>query len=399
MKPRERRRFRRDPCAYLEDLRRRSATGVIRLPGGGWCLTDPDLARTLLRDPEFNAGPSSFFGELLPTRALQVDVGHAVRSTLRARLPEYRNALATAVNELPATSRWPDAGATLMFRCVADLLLHPQAAPETRRLMSRAVHGGILFHRPHVWQRARAEILRAKLIAALTAQAGRRRQDHRTTSRDVVHRDVLDAIVSACPPEVSNRAVAELYLMTFRSIVAPVSTSLAWSVLLGYLHHAASNPPWPPEWVVREALRHRPMVWMVGRTVPRQTEFDGTRVNAGDVVSVSPYLLHHDERHWSDPQAFRPERWAEPGDRGPYIPFGAGPFTCAGIAVAHTLITEALAALTTGAHLTITDGDTRPTMADGIVPRPFTVHRTITHERQQRKEVSNPCFDASSARN
>jgi len=106
------RRLRRDPFEYLKDLRRRSAAGVIRLPWGGWCVSDVELAGELLRSPEFNTGASGFFGELLPTRAAQVAIGQAARNILRTRVPEYRDALAGALADLPATSRWPAAGAT-----------------------------------------------------------------------------------------------------------------------------------------------------------------------------------------------------------------------------------------------------------------------------------------------
>src|SRR5262249_32762454 len=114
--------------------------------------------------------------------------------------------------------------------------------------------------------------------------------------------------------------------------------------------------------------------------VSRPTEFGGIPFQAGDILSVSPYLLHHDEHHWTDPDVFRPERWAEPGERGPYIPFGAGPFTCAGASVAHMLITEALTALTSHARLTVTGGEPRPIMAEGAIPRLFTLHHTTGQE-------------------
>ncbi|WBB58343.1 cytochrome P450 [Streptomyces sp. WMMC500] len=372
MTVRERRRFRRDPVAYIENLRRRSTTGLIRLPGGGWCVSDADLAQSLLRSPEYHTDRSGFFGELLPTRGAQIDVGHAVRDVLRDGVPHYRAALTTAVAGLPAAGRWPAAGTRLVHHCLEDLLLHPGTPATTRRLMRRAALGGVALRAPHVWQRSRAEVLRARLLAAVTVEIAHRREGFAGEPRDV-----LDALLGACPPgERGDRAVAELYLMMFRAILAPLSVSLAWSLLLGCLHHTAPAPwPWPVDRVVREALRHRPMAWMLGRVLPHAVEFGGVAFQPGDLLSVSPYLLHHDARLWSDPHAFRPDRWAGTGVHGPYIPFGAGPFVCAGAAVAHTLVTEALDALSRGARLTVTGGDTRPAMAEGNVPRPFTLHR------------------------
>lgn len=370
----DRRRFRQDPLEYLEDLRRRSTTGLIPLPQGGWCVSDAELAQTLLRGPEYNTGRSGFFGELLPTRGAQIEVGHAVRDLIRAGVPHYRAALTGAVADLPSVGRWPDAGTRLVHRGLEDLLLHPETPARTRKLMRRAALGGVAVRAPHVWQRARAEVLRPQLVAALTEEVGQRRADPVSEPRDV-----LDAVLGACPSEkTDDRTVAELQLMMFRAVLAPLSASLAWSVLLACLHHQAGSPwPWPADDIVREALRHRPMAWMLGRVLPDAVKLGGTAFEAGDLVSVSPYLLHHDAHHWTDPDAFLPERWAGTTARhGPYIPFGAGPFTCAGAAVAHTLITESLTALSRDTHLTVTGGDTRPAMAEGNVPRPFTLRRT-----------------------
>lgn len=368
--------FRQNPFGYIDDLRCRSATAIVRLPWGGWCVSDANLAQELLRGPEFNGGMSAFFGDLLPTRTAQVAVGHAVRDTLRTHVPSYREALVTAVAELPAASQWPAAGTELVYRSLASVLLNPDTSLSARQLANQAVHGGIVFRAQHLLQRMRAEMLRGKLLAALSEEVRQRREQHADESRDV-----LDAVVGACPNEVTDRIVAQVFVVLFRSIVASVSSSLAWSVLLACLHHAEGSPwPWPADWIVREALRHRPMVWMVGRTVPRQTEFGGISFQPGDILSVSPYLLHHDEHRWTDADAFRPERWAESNERGPYIPFGAGPFTCAGASTAHMLMTEALAALTSNAHLSVTGGDERPVMIEGAVPRPFILHRTIKDE-------------------
>ncbi|MEW2298072.1 hypothetical protein ABZ719_36195 [Streptomyces sp. NPDC006743] len=138
MRPGEKRRFRRDPLEYLESLRRSSVTEAIRLPWGGYCVGDADLSQKLLRDPEYNTGRSRFFNELLPTRPSQVEVGRAVRDFLGERLPQYGTELNRAVTELPAAGRWPRAGNMLVYRCMADLLLHPGSPARTRRLAEQA---------------------------------------------------------------------------------------------------------------------------------------------------------------------------------------------------------------------------------------------------------------------
>ncbi|WP_370949973.1 cytochrome P450 [Amycolatopsis sp. cg5] len=374
MKIGDRRRLRRDPLEYLEDLHQRSATDVIRLPWGGWCVGDAELAQNLLRDPEFNGGRSAFFGDLLPTRAAQIDVGHAVRDFLRARVSQYRAALDEAVAELPAVSVWPDAGTTLAYRCLADLLLSPGTPVATRETLRRAVHGGVVFRVARLWGRVQAEAVRAKLIAAVAEQVAARR-----TRQAGEPRDVLDVVLGACG--LADRGVAEVYLTMVRAVVAPIGTMTAWSVLLAGLHHPAGSPwPWPVEHLVREALRFRPMPWMLGRAVGKPTSVGGAALRAGDVLSVSPYLLHHDEHQWSDAKTFRPERWTCPSGRGPSVSFGAGPFTCPGASLAQVLIADTL---TTGACLTVEGGDARPVLNEHAIPRPFTVNRTMTEFRRR----------------
>ncbi|MYS84820.1 cytochrome P450 [Embleya scabrispora] len=368
------RRFHRDPLGFLEDLSRRRSTDVFRLPWGGWCAGETELALAVLRDPGFNAGLSTFYGDLLPSRSAQIAVGHAVRNIIRARLPEYRENLAAAVPRLPAAGRWPETGTALVYECLADLLLHPAAAPELRSLLARSVGGGLLIRSPLMRERARAEILRSRLFTALIRHIGRRRGQGVDPGGP---RDLLDAVLDACPRETTDEVVAELYVLLFRSIVGNVGYAVAWTVLLAGLHHPPGAPwPWPTDWIVRESARHRPFVWMVGRPVPHPIECGGVALRPGTILSVSPYLLHHDERHWSRPDAFDPERWAHPDKRGPYLPFSAGPFICAGAAVAQTMTTDTVAALAADARLTVLGGHTRPVVTNAAAPCAFTLSRT-----------------------
>ncbi|MBF6329697.1 cytochrome P450 [Nocardia transvalensis] len=367
------RRFRRDPLGFLDNLSHRHPGGVFPLPWGGWCVGDAELARKVLTGKTFNGGRSIFFGEMLPTRSAQIEVGHAVRDIVGARLPDYRDRLAAAVDEMPAVTQWPTAGTELVYRCTADTMLHPDSPPGLRRLLSQASRGNVLIRAPRIRQRARAQLLRNKLRAAVTEHVRDRRGED---TRHGEPRDVLDAIIDACPDEVDDRTVADLYMLLFVSIVGTVGYSLAWSVLLAGLHAPAGSPwPWPADQIVREASRHRPLVWMVGRPAPYAIELGGITFRTGDVVSVSPYLLHHDEHRWNHPGVFRPERWAESDGRGPYLPFSTGPFVCAGAAIAHTLITDAVTALTSAAPVTVIGGNLRPIVTNANTPRPFALHR------------------------
>ncbi|MGK5548149.1 cytochrome P450 [Streptomyces sp. URMC 127] len=367
-------RFRRNPLGFVEDFSHRSPSGVFRLPWGAWCVGDSELALVVLRDPAFNRGMAPFFGDLLPSRSAQNDFGNAVRNLVRTRLPEYRDNMARAVAALPEVSPWPGTGVSLVYQCTADLLVHPGASPALRRLMEQAVRVGSLIRAPHMRQRAWVELRRPKLKPAVIEELTARRREGAPAGEP---RDLLDTLIGTCPEGVPDSALADLYLLMFLSIVGTVGHSVGWALLLACLHSTRrSSWPWPADWIVREAARHRPVVWMVGRSVPRPTEFGGVPFEPGAILSVSPYLLHHDENRWTRPSEFRPERWAEAGDHGPYVPYSSGPFTCAGAAVAQTMITTGVTALADGAHLTVKGGDLRPFVTNAAICRPFALHRT-----------------------
>lgn len=85
---------------------------------------------------------------------------------------------------------------------------------------------------------------------------------------------------------------------------------------------------------VREAMRIYPPIWVMGRTVQEDIEFDQLRLEQDSAVAVSQFLMHRDPRFWRDPNEFRPERWlqddSEPIHRYVYFPFGKGPRHCIG---------------------------------------------------------------------
>ncbi|ASF08965.1 hypothetical protein NBRGN_107_00120 [Nocardia brasiliensis NBRC 14402] len=386
MGARDMRRFRRDPLGFLERLRRGAPGGAFRLPWGGVCVSDPELAQTVLHDNAFNTDGAGFFGTVLPARSAQLELGRAVRQVIRSRLPEFRLRLAESVAELPARTHWPTAGTALVHRSTAELMLHPDCAPRLHRALTRSATAGVLIRPPRMHQRARAELLSAKLFGAVTDQV----RDRRAAAPPDEPRDVLDAVLGACSGEISDRAVADLYVLMFRSIVGTVAYSVAWSVLLGSLHRPHAPWPWLADQLVRESLRYRPVVWMVGRPVPHALEIGGVPLHPGEMASVCPYLLHHDETRWSRPEVFRPQRWSEPDGRGLYLPFSAGPFACSGAAVAHTLITETVAALAENARLHVTGGDLRPVVINAATPRPFVLQRSTDRSSGlSRKEVNS----------
>jgi cytochrome P450 len=90
--------------------------------------------------------------------------------------------------------------------------------------------------------------------------------------------------------------------------------------------------------VFEEALRLYPPAAMLSRQAIADDELAGVHIPAGAVITVAPYVLHRRRGLWDHPDAFDPFRFLgeqrDSIDRFAYIPFGAGPRVCIGMAFA-----------------------------------------------------------------
>jgi cytochrome P450 len=90
--------------------------------------------------------------------------------------------------------------------------------------------------------------------------------------------------------------------------------------------------------IFEEALRLYPPAAMLARQAIADDELAGVRIPAGAVITISPYVLHRRKGLWDHPDAFDPSRFLgerrDQIDRFAYIPFGAGPRVCIGMAFA-----------------------------------------------------------------
>lgn len=98
--------------------------------------------------------------------------------------------------------------------------------------------------------------------------------------------------------------------------------------------------------VLDETLRLFPPAWLVARQALRDTQIAEYVCKAGSEVFIVPWVTHRDQRFFSEPELFRPERWLGKPElpRGAYLPFGAGPRICIGN---HFALTEAMLVLAT----------------------------------------------------
>jgi cytochrome P450 len=86
--------------------------------------------------------------------------------------------------------------------------------------------------------------------------------------------------------------------------------------------------------VLQEALRLYPPGWLITRRTLEADELGGYPIAPRTDVFISPYVLHRHPAFWSEPEEFRPERFAgadaEERHRFSYIPFAVGPRHCIG---------------------------------------------------------------------
>jgi cytochrome P450 len=103
------------------------------------------------------------------------------------------------------------------------------------------------------------------------------------------------------------------------------------------------------EMVVMESMRLYPPAYGIGREAARPTEVAGHPVLAGGIVIMPTWVVQRDARWFDQPDAFRPERWADDAARRlprfAYFPFGGGPRQCIGNVFATMEATLILAAL------------------------------------------------------
>ena len=85
------------------------------------------------------------------------------------------------------------------------------------------------------------------------------------------------------------------------------------------------------EAVVKEALRLRPVIYMVARKLTADIELGGYRIPAGYTVMPMIGVAHADAARWDAPEEFRPERFAETNPPSTsWLPFGGGIRRCLG---------------------------------------------------------------------
>lgn len=216
--------------------------------------------------------------------------------------------------------------------------------------------------------KARPEDLLPRLVSARDPETGRSMDDTRLVD------NLLTFYLAG--HETTARALAwTLYLL---------ARSPGWSSLLEEeIAKVTGGNPVAPEHidrltlvqqVLKESMRLYPPAPLMARQAIEDSELGGMPVRRGMSVVIPIYAIHRHAKRWEAPDAFDPSRFS-PGreatiERYQYLPFGAGPRICIGMAFAMIEATAMLATLLQHVRFSTVEGrDPYPVARVTLVPR------------------------------
>nr|ASO98023.1 cytochrome p450 CYP337B5 [Spodoptera exigua] len=100
--------------------------------------------------------------------------------------------------------------------------------------------------------------------------------------------------------------------------------------------------------VINEAMRKYPTIGVIQRLCTKNTVLpSGVAIDKDDIVMISPYALHRDEKYFPEPDKYDPERFSpENVSKIPkyvFLPFGEGNRICIGVRFARLQVKAGLA--------------------------------------------------------
>ncbi|KTF88450.1 hypothetical protein cypCar_00041718 [Cyprinus carpio] len=110
----------------------------------------------------------------------------------------------------------------------------------------------------------------------------------------------------------------------------------------------------------------------------------GHSVPKGTRVLVNMWAIHHDPKHWDEPEQFRPERFLDASGRrvtpSSFLPFGAGPRVCVGESLARIELFLFASRLLQRFHFSVPPGASLPELQGrfGVVLQPQSYSVTVT---------------------
>jgi cytochrome P450 len=202
--------------------------------------------------------------------------------------------------------------------------------------------------------------IRSILIQVSAGNAVRRELRGRARGRRPRQLDLTDPMVDLLPVLGVDRAV-DAVTAVLTAIAGPPGAAAA-----SLLYELTRRPDWAermtaelaplePEQLygtpvqsapvtyrfVKEVLRMWSPPLFLSRLVRTPIDLEKAKLDPGQRYLQSTYLMHHDPRHWKEPDTFDPDRWLSGAEHGPcphasYAPFGWMPKSCIGAGLGTT---------------------------------------------------------------
>jgi cytochrome P450 len=168
----------------------------------------------------------------------------------------------------------------------------------------------------------------------LTLLMDTRDEDGQPMPDDFVRNNILTLFFAGHETTANTLTWAFYYLDKHPEVAAELYKEVD-NVLGGRLPTLADLPQLPYTlMVIKETMRVEPTVSAFPRFVMGDTELGGYKLKGNSVAFISPYILHHDPRWWSQPETFDPMRFSAENEpnipKYAYLPFGGGPRVCIG---------------------------------------------------------------------
>ena len=183
----------------------------------------------------------------------------------------------------------------------------------------------------------------------------------REKGEDLPNNDILDALMSAKDPDTgayfSFKDIIDQLSIIFLAGHETSASALTWSLyLVAHCPHlqekafaeiinATKDAPLNFETlkqletvnsIFQEAMRLYPPVSFLPREASRDMTLRSKELKKGDMISISPWLMHRNGNYWQDAHSFAPERFTNENSedkeaiKSCFMPFGKGARICIG---------------------------------------------------------------------
>lgn len=208
----------------------------------------------------------------------------------------------------------------------------------------------------HRAQPGRYQGVLARLLEAADARGG-------GAELDAAVRNEADALFLAGHDATAHTLAWAFYLLAQNPEAEVALHAELDSVLGGRMPTADDLPNLPyTEMILRETVRLYPPAWLISRQAKTEIRVLNYYLPSGSTVFVSPYIIQHHSRNFTNPESFIPERFSEGFDRriprAAYMPFGAGQRAALESAMALTEARLILATIASQYRLTLEPGQT-----------------------------------------